>query len=162
MDAKNAVESHLRAAERATMNALAPLSEMMNQSRTLFEKSVAAMREETLELLKRMHERNGAMLSDVKGGNVAQWGTAQEKWFSDISREVFDSSLRFHETARHLMADSIEGVSHSLRNGKIADAAKDTAAHAAEAAQSGAAAMREAARFPYHDAPAATHPEYNA
>jgi hypothetical protein len=162
MDAKNAVESHMRAAERATMNAFAPLSEMMNQSRTLFEKSVAAMREETLELLNRMHERNGAMLADVRGGSVAQWATAHEKWFSDFSREMFDASMRFHETARHLMADSIEGVSHSLRNGKIAEAAKDTAAHAAEAAQSGAAAMREAARFPYHDAPAATHPEYNA
>jgi hypothetical protein len=160
MDAKNAVETHMRAAERATLNAFAPLSEMMNQSRTLFEKSLVAMREETLELLNRLHERNGAMLSDVKGGNIAAWSHAQEKWFADFSRDVYNASMRFHETTRHLMADSIEGMSHSLRNGKIAEAAEDTAAHAAEAAHSGAAAMREAARYSFAAEP--THPEHNA
>jgi len=159
MDAKNAVESHMRAAERATLNAFAPLNEMMNQSRTLFEKSLTAMREETLDLLNRLHARNGALLEDVKRGNMA---AAQEKWFTDFSRDMFDASLRFHDTARHLMADSIDGVSHSLRNGKIAEAAKDTATHAAEAAQSGAAAMRKAARFPYQVAPEPTHPEHSA
>ncbi|MBL6854259.1 MAG: hypothetical protein ISS15_16965 [Alphaproteobacteria bacterium] len=162
MDAKNAVETHMRAAERVTMNALAPINEMMAQSRSLFEKSLIAMREETLELLNRLHERNGAILSEVKGGNIAQWTSAHEKWISEFSREMFNASVRFHETARHLMADSIEGVSHSLRNGKIAQAAEDTAAHTAEIAEHNAAAVREAAHFNYHDAPSPTHPEHNA
>ena len=172
MDTKNAVETHMRAAERATMNAFAPLTEMMNQSRALFEKSLVAMRDETMDMLNRLHARNGEMLSAVNGGNVAAWTAAQEKWFSDFNREVYNASVRFHETARHLMADSIEGVSHSLRNGKIAEAAEDTAAHVAEAAEAGAAHVAEAtanvsdamqngsAGFPYRADP--THPEHNA
>lgn len=156
MEPKNTVETHLRAAERMTMNALAPLSEMMNQSRALFEKSLVAMRGETLEMLNRLHERNGEILSAVNGGNVAAWTAAQEKWFSDFSRDVYEASMRFHETARHLMADGIEGVSHSLRSGKIADAAQDTAATAATVAEKDAREFVREAPTPTH------HPEYNA
>jgi hypothetical protein len=172
MDPKTTVENNMRAAERATMNAFAPLSEMMNQTRALFEKSLVAMRDETMEMLSRLHARNGEMLTAMNGGNVATWTATQEKWFSDFNREVYDASVRFHETARHLVADSIEGVSHSLRHGKIAEAAEDTAAHVAETAETAAAHLHEAAAqagdamqngaggFPYQSEP--THPEHNA
>jgi hypothetical protein len=157
MEPKNTVEAHVRAAERMTMNTLAPLSEMMNQSRTLFEKSVAVMRGETMEMLNRLHARNGEMLSAVNGGNIAAWTTAQEKWFRDCSRDFYQASMRFHETTRHLLADGMEGVGQSLRNGAIA--AEDTADAAAAVAEKDATTVREFSR----ETPMATHrPEYNA
>lgn len=119
--------------------ALGAFSEMMNQSRAYFERSVAAMREETVELLHRQHDRNGEVLAEYQGGtpNFAKLTAAQEKWFVDTSRDMYEATMRLHETARAIMAESLESVGHSMRNGKIAEAA-----HQAE--DRGSRAMRAA------------------
>jgi hypothetical protein len=107
--------------------ALSAFSEIMNQSRACFEKSIAAMRDETVELLHRLHDRNGEILAEYQGGtpNLAKLTTAQEKWFVDTSRDMYEATMRFHETARSIMAESFETVGHSMRNGKIAEAAHE-------------------------------------
>jgi hypothetical protein len=104
--------------------AVSAFSEIMNQSRACFEKSVAAMREETVELLNRIHDHNGEMLAECQSGtpNFAKLTTAQEKWFVDMSREMFEATMRLHETARTIMAESLENVGQSMRNGTIAQA----------------------------------------
>ena len=119
MDARHSVDGSER-------GALAPFSEMMNQSRACFEKGVAAMREETVELLNRLHDHNGAMLAECQGTpNLTKLTAAQEKWFVDLSREMYAATMRLHEAARHIMAESLDSVGQSMRNGKIAHAAQE-------------------------------------
>jgi len=109
-------------------------SEVMNQSRACFEKSLAAMREETVELLHRLHDHNGEVLAEYQNGtpNFAKLTTAQEKWFVDMSREMFEATMRIHETARTIMAESLENVGHSMRNGTIAQAVHQAVQEAEE------------------------------
>lgn len=165
MDAKTPAETHLRAMEHTAKNAFAPMNEMINQSRTVFERSLAAMRDETLDLLNRLHDRNGDLLAECQSSpNVTSWAAAQEKWFTDFSREVYQAQIRFHETTRHILADSIESVGHSVRHGAIAHAAEDTAAHADEALEADHAALHEAgdaAREHTDDAIHAAHDAVN-
>jgi hypothetical protein len=110
--------------------ALSAFNEMMNQSRTCFERSFAAMREETVELLHRLHDRNGEVLAEYQNGtpNLAKLTAAQEKWFVEMSREMYEATMRLHETARTIMAESLESVGHSMRNGRVGDAALDAEA----------------------------------
>jgi hypothetical protein len=122
MDARNSANG----SEPAAMNAFAPFSEMMNHSRACFEKSLAAMRGETVELLNRVHDHNGEMLAEYQGGapNLTKLINAHEKWFVDMSREMFEATMRLHETARQIMAESLENVGQTMRNG-IAQAAQE-------------------------------------
>lgn len=132
MDAKNTV----RDMERNAMAMFAPWNEAMNQSRVYFEKSVAAMRGETMDLLNRLHDLNGEVLAHCENRtDFAGLAAAQEKWFTDFSRDMYQRSLRLHETTRHMLADGIESVGQSMRNG--AQAAAEAGEHAA-AAMSGA------------------------
>jgi hypothetical protein len=124
MDARNSGNDSEHAA-------LGAFSEMMNQSRACFEKSIAAMRDETVELLNRLHDHNGAMLAEYQGGtpNLAKLTTAQEKWFIDMSRDMYEATMRLHATARSILAESFESVGQSMRNGKIAEAAHEAEEH---------------------------------
>jgi hypothetical protein len=113
---ENHTETAIRAMERNALNALAPFNEMMNQSRACFEKGFATMREETIGLLNRMHDLNGEMLAEYQNGpNIQRIAAAQEKWLTEFSRDLYNASLRMHESARHLMAESFEGVGQSIR-----------------------------------------------
>lgn len=129
MEAKHSMEPHLRTLERDTAHALAPLGEAMTQSRVYFEKSLNAMRDETLDLMNRLHEHNGKMLSQFSGSHdIASLAAAQEKWFADYTRELYESSTRVHEATRHLLADGLEKMSARIRAEKP-DAAAGSAAN---------------------------------
>ena len=137
MDTRNTVETHVRAFERDTLAAFAPLNEMVNQSRAYFERSMTAMREETLELLNRLHVRNGEVLAAAtRSGDLAALSAAQEKWFTELGRDVYETGVRVHVAHRNLFADGLENVGQSLRktNGhsETAEAALDTADEARE------------------------------
>ncbi|MEI9992336.1 MAG: hypothetical protein WDM86_20155 [Rhizomicrobium sp.] len=158
MDARNTV----RTLERDTIAMFAPWNEMMNQSRVYFEKSLSAMRGETMELLTKLHDRNGEILEQCANRtDLAALASAQEKWFADFSRDMLAASRRLQETTRHILAESIESVGQSMRNG--AQAAADAGAHAAEAVQADAKDAEDEAEDAWHGNGAEpSHPEHNA
>lgn len=154
MDARNTV----RDMERNTMAMFAPWNEAMNQSRMYFEKSLNAMRGETMDMLQRLHDLNGEVLAQYTSrADLAGLAAAQEKWFGDFSRDMYQTSLRLHETARHILADGIESVGQSVRNGAKAGA------EAAEAAQTVAKDAADEAEHAWHgNGSEPAHPEHNA
>jgi hypothetical protein len=131
METRQSVESHLRALERDAMAAFAPLGEIFNQSRLTMEKNMNRMRDETLDLLNRLHGHNGAMLSQYTNSrDLASLAAAQEKWLSDFARDCYQATMRINEANRHILADTLEQVGHSIRNGSgkaVEDAAEEAA-----------------------------------
>ena len=143
MDARHTV----RTMERDAKAAFAPFGEMINQSRVAMEKSLNAMRDETMELLGRLHDHNGAVLARCTDArDLSAVTEAQEKWFTDFGRDLYASSVRFHETARHILADSIASVSQSMRNGAqaVAEAGEHAADAVEETVEHASSALREA------------------
>ena len=132
MDARHPAET--RASEHGALTAFAPFSEMMNHSRACFEKSFTAMREETVGLLNRLHDHNGEMLAEFHGTpNLAKLTNAQEKWFADLSRDMYQATMRLHETARSIFAETFENVGQSMRNGAAAEPADEAKARGSRA-----------------------------
>ncbi|MEI9885155.1 MAG: hypothetical protein WDN08_01435 [Rhizomicrobium sp.] len=167
MDAKTPNESPIHAFERNTMAIFAPLNDAMNHSRAYFEKSLAAMRGETMEMLSRLHDRNGEVLAECQNSlNLASLTALQERWFADFGRDLYQSSLRLQETTRHILADSFENLGQSMRNGAVAQAAHKAQEYAAQAGVQAADAAHQAKEEiedAWHregDAPA--HPEHSA
>ncbi|MEJ0026143.1 MAG: hypothetical protein WDN01_08965 [Rhizomicrobium sp.] len=158
MDARNTV----RDMERNTMAMFAPWNEAMNQSRVYFEKSMSAMRGETMDMLNRLHSLNGEVLAHCANRtDLASLAAAQEKWFTEVSRDMYSRSLRLHETARHFLADGIESVGQSMRNG--AQAATEAGEHAADTAQAAAKDAQDEAEHAWHgNGSEPAHPEHNA
>ena len=156
MDARNTV----RDMERNTMAIFAPWSEAVNQSRVYFEKSLAAMRGETMDMLNRLHDLNGEVLARCANGtDLASLAAAQEKWFTEISRDMYSRSLRLHETTRHFLADGIDSVSQSMRNG--AQAATEAGEQTAQTVQAAAKDAQDEAEDAWHGNGAdPSHPEH--
>jgi len=158
MDARNTV----RDMERNAMALFAPWNEAVTQSRVYFEKSVAAMRGETMDLLNRLHDLNGEVLAHCANRtDFAGLAAAQEKWFTDFGRDMYQRSLRLHETTRHMLADGIESVGQSMRNG--AQAATEAGEKAAQTVQTAAKDAEDDAEDAWHGNGAdPSHPEHNA
>jgi len=158
MDARNTV----RDMERNAMALFAPWNEAMAQSRVYFEKSVAAMRGETMDMLSRLHDLNGEVLAQCANRtDLAGLAAAQEKWFTELSRDMYSRSLRMHETTRQFLADGIESVGQSMRNG--VHAATEAGEQAADAAQTAAKDAADEADHAWHgNGSEPAHPEHNA
>ena len=118
MEPIRSAQSHLETMEHDMQAAFAPLGEIVNQSRLYMERCTSAMRDETLDLLTKLHDHNGAVLAEFTGKrDPAALMTAQERWLMCTGRDCYAASLRIHETARELLAESLEHVGAAMRNG---------------------------------------------
>jgi hypothetical protein len=135
MDTKPSVENHLKAFEHDLQAALVPLGEIANQSRVYAEKTFSAMREETIDLLHKLHAHNGDALADCTSTrDLASIAAAQERWLMGFGRDWYEATIRIGEASRAFFADSLESAAAAMRNGHGRSALADTVADETEEA----------------------------
>ncbi len=81
---------------------------MMKDAQTAFETGCRSLSEESWQFVQQRFERNSEALQRYRDcKDIPSFFVAQQRWFTDTTRDYFDEAMRMGEVARKMLANSM-------------------------------------------------------
>jgi hypothetical protein len=134
----NAAQRQLRHAQHKAIESFdlfgGPVTRLMDQNWTIFQKLMHAMREESVDFVNRRLEQTSQAIENSRDCNrISDLLSVQQEWMLNFARDYVEQTKRFGELVRDLAQDGTANVSNAAS--EVAErgrsAAEDETRHAA-------------------------------